>query len=67
MTETPRQKFLRNHYENVRIMRAAAKRESDAGNQDTADQITRIADEWDKMGEVAETEERNQADDTLEP
>lgn len=59
MTETPRQKFLRNHYENIRILRAAAKREAEAGNQETAYRINLIADEWDKVGEVAEMEERN--------
>jgi hypothetical protein len=53
MTETPRQRFIRNHDENVRIMRAAAVREREAGNTEAAQQITDIADAWEQVGDKA--------------
>ncbi len=55
--ETPRQRFLRNHDENVRIMRAAAKDELTKGNADAARQITDIADAWDFIGDKAKDDE----------
>jgi hypothetical protein len=57
MTESPHQGFLRNHAENVRIMRAAAIRARQRGDNVLAERIDEIAQRWDEIGEVAEQQE----------
>lgn len=55
--ETARQKFIRNSGESVRTMRTAAVAEERAGNADNARRIHAIADQWDRIGKIAEREE----------
>ena len=54
--ETPRQRFLRNHQENVRIMRAAALRAEREGSPDAAT-IREIAEAWGRIGDKAQDQE----------
>lgn len=51
-----RENFLRNHDENVRVMRVAQKRAEDAGSADAID-IERIADAWMEIGNVIKSGE----------
>ena len=57
MTETPLQQYLRNHGENVRLMRARAIEMVRDGRSDLAERINRIADAWEQIGKVAERQE----------
>lgn len=54
MSETARESFLRNHQENVRIMRASARSAELEGDLEEATQIREIADAWDRIAAKAE-------------
>lgn len=56
MTETPRERFLRNHQENVRIMRAALIRAERDGREEDAEIIRGIVSAWESVAEVAQSE-----------
>jgi hypothetical protein len=58
--ETPRQKFLRNHQENIRTMRAALIRAEREGLPDVG-AIRGIVQAWEGIGERAEAEESDSA------
>lgn len=60
MSETARQRFLRNHGENVRLMRARAVYFRRKGDEEMAERIDAIADAWDGIGATAESLERNE-------
>lgn len=53
MNETPKEKFLRNHEERVRDMRAAAILADREGRSDDAARIRAIADTWERIGDQA--------------
>lgn len=55
--ETGRQRFLRNSSENIRIMRAAAKRQLDAGNFQAAEAMEEMARTWEGIEEKARIKE----------
>ena len=58
--ETPLQGFLRNHGENVRLMRISASEAEQEGDLETARAINSIADAWDRIGERAQEEENHE-------
>lgn len=52
--ETPRERFLRNHQEEVGRMLAAARSAELEGDYETAEQIRAIADSWDRIAQKAQ-------------
>lgn len=44
--ETAKQRFMRNHEDNVNRMKAAVVRERRLGNHDKANAMQRIVDQW---------------------
>jgi hypothetical protein len=58
MEETPRQRFLRNHQENIGVMRAALDRaENDGTHPGDVFVIRQIVEAWEGIGRQAEREE----------
>ena len=57
--ETARQRFIRNHDEDIRLMRISLQREIDAGNEFSAAQIRSIIAAWELIGDKAKSEEEN--------
>lgn len=53
MTESARDRFMRNHAENVRIMRARATQLEADGMTEEAQQVREIADAWDAIADKA--------------
>ena len=46
MEETARERYLRNHEDNINRMKAAVVRERRLGNNDKADKMQGIVDQW---------------------
>jgi hypothetical protein len=44
--ETARERYLRNHEDNINRMKAAVVRERRLGNNDKADKMQEIVDQW---------------------
>lgn len=55
--ETARQKFLRNHDENIRILRAKAAECEKAGDLVVARAIRGVIEKWEQIGQKAKEEE----------
>lgn len=58
--ETPRQRFLRNHEENIRMMQIARRKAMERADERAADLIGLIIDKWHRIGAEAEREEAKQ-------
>ena len=59
--ETPRQKFIRNNDEGVRIMRMRAIEARREGRLADAEMIDTLANVWDRIGDKAKREEAGNA------
>ena len=58
--ETPRQRFLRNHDENIRIMKAVERKSRMAGDVAYADFCVKIIEAWEGIGDKAKEQEQSQ-------
>lgn len=56
-SETHRQRFIRNGTESIGIMRSQAVEARREGREDDAQRIDRMADDWKRLQEKAESEE----------
>lgn len=60
--ETARQKFLRNHQENIRTMRAALLRAEREGDTEYVNSVRPIVEAWEDIGRKAQDQEDGEAE-----